>query len=692
MYKVSLLSASIVAALSFPALAEENSNSDAENVVVFATRSNETIDNAAASVAIISDQDIEKRMAKDLNDLFDYTPGVTLNNAGRQGVQSINIRGMEGKRVKIIVDGTSQPSQFDGGRYEFINSSAVTIDPDMVKSVTVVKGSASSLQGSNALGGVVAFQTKDPSDFLAGNKTFGGQAKLAYSSEDNSFSEHVAFANRSGDLESLVAYTRRDGEETDNFADNNDLQNYSLKSKDTKNNDLLVKLQYQVNPSHRLEWTGEAIHNDSTGDVQNSFYPQYQGDDETKQYRLALKHIWQTPYAFADTIDTQVSWLDRDQSAVTNRSNSSNTQRKDYYYKERKIEVESQFDKALDNHYIVYGFSYSHNDIDNTNNEYNTSSADQQLIYTPKAKEQTAGLFIQDEIYLFDDALKIIPGLRYDYYSTEPSPTATESFEDSSDSALTARLGANYALNAKNSVYAQISQGFRAPAFDELYYTYDNPTRGYINTPNPDLNAEKSIAYELGYRYRGALSSTEFNMFYSDYDDFIERTVEVLPSGIQNMYYDNLNKATIKGVELANSIQWYYSGLSTRVAATYAEGEDGDGSPIDSVNPWNGVIALNYDDDQGLWGTGLTFNYTASKQSKDISESARSSQTTLPSSQVVDLTAYYKPIKDVTIRAGVFNLTNEEYYLWNDVRGDSDLFKDNSQAKRNYSLSVMYQF
>ena len=160
MYKKSILSASILIALSQTAYAEEVSKF--EEVVVSATRTNQTMDTVAASVAVISEKEIEENMVKDLNDLFEYTPGVTVNGTQRQGVQSINIRGTEGKRVKILVDGASQPGVFSGGPYSFINSSAVTVDPDMLKSVEIVKGAASSLHGSDAIGGVVAFETKDP--------------------------------------------------------------------------------------------------------------------------------------------------------------------------------------------------------------------------------------------------------------------------------------------------------------------------------------------------------------------------------------------------------------------------------------------------------------------------------------------------------------------------------------------------
>ena len=67
-------------------------------------------------------------------------------------------------------------------------------------------------------------------------------------------------------------------------------------------------------------------------------------------------------------------------------------------------------------------------------------------------------------------------------------------------------------------------------------------------------------------------------------------------------------------------------------------------------------------------------------------------QIEIPSATVVDLTAYYKPMKDLTVRAGVMNLTNEKYYSWNDVRGQSELKLEDTQAERNYTLSVKYDF
>ncbi|MCV5664415.1 TonB-dependent receptor, partial [Escherichia coli] len=83
-----------------------------------------------------------------------------------------------------------------------------------------------------------------------------------------------------------------------------------------------------------------------------------------------------------------------------------------------------------------------------------------------------------------------------------------------SDSAFTGRLGSVYKLNEQHRLFAQISQGFRVPDFQELYYSFGNPMHGYIFKPNPDLKAEDSISYEFGWRHNNDISSSEVSVFY----------------------------------------------------------------------------------------------------------------------------------------------------------------------------------
>lgn len=717
--KKTLLAASILVAISPILHAETSSNGNAtmfDEVVVSATRTEQTLEKTASSVTVISDKQIEKNMAKDIKDIFNYTPGVTMNSSARQGAQTINIRGMEGKRVKILVDGSSQPGSFDGGPYSFINSSGITIDPDMIKSVEIIKGAASSLHGSDAIGGVVAFETKDPKDFLTNGSDIGGQVKLTYSSEDNSFSKNVALANRFGNLETLVAYTRRDGEELQNFSDINNLENYGIESQDTTADNLLVKLQYQINDDHRIEFLAELIQDTTDSNIHHSSYPTFTGKDKTKQNRFAIKHIWFAESAIADSITSKISYIKKDENGVTKRfkpagpgmppwvpANNDNHQTKDYVYTEDKVEFETQLDKELDNHYLVYGLTYTTSDISNTNMESNSDSStpDKIYVYTPDAKEQKFGIFLQDEISLANDKLLLTPGIRFDHFSTDPGDNTGENLEKFSDAAVTGRLGTTYSITDSNTIFGQISQGFRSPSFDELYYTYDNPGHGYVNDPNPDLKSETSISYEIGYRHNIASSSSEIALYYSDYDNFIEQVITKKVGRTTHYSYINKSSATIKGIELSNRLLWNElvnapDGLSTRAVASYTEGEDNNGYALNSINPWNAVLSLNFDDPNEVWGTSLKVNYTADKTYSDIntdsSNGGDASQVELPSATIIDLTAYYKPIKALTLRAGIFNVTNKEYYRWNDVRGEKDLYKDNSQAERNYSISAKYEF
>ena len=686
-------------------------------VTVKATRSNQTLESVAASVTVVTDQELEADLAEDMSDVFEYIPGITINDSNRQGVKSINIRGMGGKRVKIIVDGVSQPGVFDGGRYEFINSSAVSVDVDMIKRVEVVKGAASSLQGSDAIGGIVAFETKGPADFLQSDKNVGGQVKLSYASRTKSLSEHAVVAKRFGGVDAMVAYTRRDGKQLENFA-GTPTNSYSVSGQDYSKNDLLIKVQSQLNDQHRLEFTGEIIHNQTDSDVFHKSYQNVKGNDTNKQETVAVKHLWFADSLFADTITSRLSWLAKEENGVTRRFQPAsahsphsmptldNQQKKDYYYNEDKIEFETQFDKVINNHSVVYGLSIKSSDISNINTEYNSAAnkaAVNVITYTPKAKERVYGLYLQDEISLMNGHLTVTPGVRYDYSKTDPGALTGESFEKYSDSAFTSRLGASYKISPAGTFFGQISQGFRAPSFDELYYTFDNitPFYGYNNIPNPNLGAEKSLSYELGYRHNDRHSSSEFAVFHSDYKDFIERVVTGKKGVVVDYSFANIGRATIKGFELSNTLDWHAiaqlpKGLKTRLVAAYTEGKDDNAKPLNSVNPWNAVFAINYDAPSEIWGSSLKVNYTAKKSDSDINSDVNNNginnQVELPSATIVDLTAYYKPMQEMTIRAGIMNLTNKKYYKWNDVRGLTSLSLDDTQAKRNYGLSVKYEF
>jgi hemoglobin/transferrin/lactoferrin receptor protein len=157
-------------------------------VTVTATRSEKKLQDAPVTASVISDQDIEDGLVKDIKDLVRFEPGVSVRRAparftaagastGRDGNAGFNIRGLEGNRVLILVDGVRVPDGYAFGAQNMGRGDYV--DLDTLKSVEIVRGPASALYGSDGLAGSVSYFTKDPSDLLKDGKAFACAAASA---------------------------------------------------------------------------------------------------------------------------------------------------------------------------------------------------------------------------------------------------------------------------------------------------------------------------------------------------------------------------------------------------------------------------------------------------------------------------------------------------------------------------------
>lgn len=198
---------------------------DVDPVVVIGTRSRRLASNTPGTVSVIDAEQIETMLATDIKDLIRFEPGVSvptspsrfslaLSGAGRDGNPGFTIRGMGGDRVLIVNDGVRLPAGFSFGA-QAVGRGGYN-DLDLIKSVEILRGPASALYGSDGVAGAVAFTTKDPSDFLIGDRTFGARGRVAYNSADEGWTEGLALAGRSGSISGLLAYTRRDFQETEN--------------------------------------------------------------------------------------------------------------------------------------------------------------------------------------------------------------------------------------------------------------------------------------------------------------------------------------------------------------------------------------------------------------------------------------------------------------------------------------------
>ena len=155
-----------------------------DQVVVVAHKDKRSIREIAANVTVLSRADLNDDLATSINDVLRYVPGVDYEASGtRFGTEGINIRGIGGNRVAIVVDGVPLSDHFDVG--SFSNATRDFVDAGLIQNIEVLHGPASALYGSSAIGGVVAVTTPDPHDLIGANR-IGGDLLATWRGADQS--------------------------------------------------------------------------------------------------------------------------------------------------------------------------------------------------------------------------------------------------------------------------------------------------------------------------------------------------------------------------------------------------------------------------------------------------------------------------------------------------------------------------
>lgn len=483
-------------------------------VVVTATKTKHTLRDVPAEAEVITEKEIKARNIKTVQEALEYLTGVkvdkTCGSWGNKG--NVEMLGLGPQHTLILVDGQRVLGGMNAVDLQQIST-------EMVERIEVVKGPASALYGSDAMGGVINIITKGaPKKPMASASTsFGSRGRQIH---------EVTAGTKKGKLGIFTDYTYRKSngihKEWDQYWEH--IFHGSLQYDFTPNSKLTLKPYYSFHKMREHDRRQERFGLNSIWDWK---------PDELSKLRLRGSYFYyrhkSNPMYFGPLFPPHIShW--------TNHS----------------YESEIDYSRLLfDRHTLTTGYEFWREDQDDKGKDFN--------------KDQTIhSFFIQDEINL--KPFTFVLGTRIDHHDkwgTQFNPKAS----------LLYKVTDNFKLRGS------IGRAFRGPTLVKLYA--DNWRMGpYLVHANPDLKPEKSIGYQLDAEYvfsRKLL--VKLSLFRNDVKDLIDyRTVRHFypwhaPKFPWDMYWENVDKAKTQGIEL-NLVSQIMDNLNANLGYTYLDTEN----------------------------------------------------------------------------------------------------------------------
>jgi hemoglobin/transferrin/lactoferrin receptor protein len=649
--------------LAFPAgpafAADPQPNPTASPVVRFdaisvtATRTETRVFDYPGSAVVVGEQEIEGIQPKSLGDILEDVPGVTMNAGPRTQGETPLIRGLGDDRILIKVDGARR--NFTAG-----HDGRVFIDPDLLKQVEIVRGPASSIYGSGAIGGVIELTTKDAADFLEPGQNLGAQTKLGFQSVDNDRSGRLTVFGRSGAFDAVFsgAYGENDnidlgtggtlpnssGDEASGFG--------KFSWRPTPDQTIKISLQrfiddaqVPINPQSAASSTNPIANRELTQDEVNLEY---------RYHDIANKAVDFKVNAYSNALDIEE---DRVGSTVNEFVEFDTT----------GLDVQNTSIVSLGGG-VINRLTYGGEVYQDTQRSTNQSGV--ALGSRPGADALTYGVFLQDEVNL-TERLTVIPGIRYDRYERESGRLS-----DTSESAASPKVALGYKALDWLSFHGAYSHSFRAPSFIELYVSGQH-FFGNNFVSNPNLQPEKARTWEGGFglQFKNALAANDRLRFKATYfqeeiEDFIELVVTSTTSTNQNRAEVNRRGGEAELTYDVNNL-----GLALGYAAVRAEDASNSDS-IDSTPADKLVLGIAYRVPEYNLGFRLRNRYA-------FEQNAAATQTDAYFVQDVGVNWEPDSIDGARFDFGIDNIFDAGYR-----RHNASLY----EAGRNFKLTYTQQF
>jgi len=709
------------------------SNYNLDEVVVSATRWKQTSGNIPSKISKISIEDVSIQNPQTAADLLGISGKVFIQKS-QQGGGSPMIRGFATNRLLYTVDGVRMNTAiFRGGNIQNV----INLDPFAMENVEVLFGPGSTIYGSDAIGGVMSFQTLTPQLSLTDEPIITGKAVARYSSANREKTGHfnVNVGWKKWALVTSVSSWNYDNLRQGSNGPEDYVKGYYVQRQDsmdvmiTQDDPLLQipsaysqinmmqKVRYKPNENWDIEY---GFHYSITSpygryDRHNRMrdgHPRYAewnyGPQKWMMNNLSIHQ--QGDFAIYDQLTIRLAQQSFEESRIDRSFNkndrTTNTEKVQAYSANLDL-VKSIGQK----HTLFYGAEYVFNDVNSQGEITDISNGSSEVgpARYPLSTWTSMAVYLNDE-YRLSEKISIQGGLRYNYYKLDadfsnnldfyPFP-----FSDAqiNSGALTGSIGGVYHPNSDWAIKANFGTAFRSPNVDDIGKVFDSEP-GAVTVPNPDLEAEYAYNFDLGVaKVFGDIVKVDLTAYYTILQNAMVRRDAQL-NGQDSIMYDgmlsqvqsiqNAAKANVYGIQAGMEIK-LPAGFSLSSDLNLQKGEeeldDGSTSPSRHAAPIFGMSSLNYKKNKlslrfyAIYQGEKSFeDLPVSEQGKDeIYAKDANGNNYAPSWYTLNFKAFYDFEKNFSLMAGLENITDQRYRPYS---------SGISGAGRNFVMSLVFNF
>jgi hemoglobin/transferrin/lactoferrin receptor protein len=618
--------------VSYPIFGQLDTLRDLEEVVISANKFELKKKESPNQIELITAKQIAFQNSPNTANLLEQTGNVFVQRSQAGGGSPV-LRGFEASRVLIVMDGVRiNNAIYRAGHLQNV----LRIDQSMLERAEVVFGPSSVMYGSDALGGVVHFRSKNP-EF--GVKSF--RSYLRHSTAIDEKTGHLDFNIGRKRLAFLTSFTFSDfGDVIQGskrlaaypdfgkrlfYVEKQVNADVSIKNNEVNKQvgsaysqyDFLQKISFQQSEKikHTLNFQFSNSSNvpryDRLTELRNGlprFAEWYYGPEKRLMfaYHLELKNT-----LIYDRATVSLAFQDIEESRVSRNFNNAN--RKSQLEKVNLFSLNADFQKVIKSQTLTYGLEVVGNDVKSKAHFTNIKTNEERKADTryPDGKNtmNTWAIYVADQLKV-SDALIVHGGLRYAFTDLSAEFTEKAFFPfpfneiQQKNNSLTGNLGIVYTPFAKTKFGLLGSSGFRSPNIDDLAKVFDS-VPGSLIVPNPDIrpeysyNGELSLNQQIGKKIRleGVYFVTSMRnaIVIDDFSLNGERLVMYNGQSSKVLAAQNKAKALIHGWNLNLKAD-----LSKEVvfssSLNYTKGsiKDAVNTPMDHIPPMFGRTAIKY--------------------------------------------------------------------------------------------------